>query len=178
MANSAIILSFRYSKIDYVRAMRVHYAEHLHLWLDTCAIVLCAGLALYLWAMTSSHWLGLALFGLSGALALMLLAAFFVIPALTFRREPKFRDEYALTFSQEGIHFKTAHVDSQLQWSLYSSALVGPHSYVLYYGTRSFTVIPKRVFQNTEQQQAFDELLVKHVPRIVRKRPATSGDRH
>lgn len=74
-----------------------------------------------------------------------------------------------LTFSQEGIHFGRAHVDSQIQWSLYSRALVDAHSYVLYYGSRQFTVIPKRVFQSAEQQQIFEQLLTQHISEIVRR---------
>jgi len=30
---------------------------------------------------------------------------------LIFRREPKFRDDYLLSFSPEGIHFRTAHIE-------------------------------------------------------------------
>ena len=95
----------------------------------------------------------------SAFLVLILIAAFVVLPPLAFRYEPKFRDEYSLMFSPDGIHFHTAHIDSNLAWNLYSRALVDAHSYVLYYGSRTFTVIPKRVFQNTEQQAAFDQLL-------------------
>jgi len=101
---------------------------------------------------------------------LILFAAFVIIPPMAFRREPKLREEYSLTFSQEGIHFITAHIDSQLQWSIYSRALIDAHSYVLYHGTGSFTVIPKRVFQSADQQRAFEQLLVQHVPKIVAKR--------
>jgi len=99
----------------------------------------------------------------------VLVAAFTVIPPLVFRREPKFRDEYSLVFSSEGIHFRTAHIDSRLQWSLYSSALVDAHSYVLYYGKRQFTAIPKRVFVGSEQLQAFEQLLTQHISNIVRR---------
>jgi hypothetical protein len=82
----------------------------------------------------------------------LLLTAFSIIPYVVFRREAKFRDEYALAFSSDGIHFRTAYIDSQLEWGIYSRALVDSHSFVLYYGARSFTVIPKRVFQISEQQ--------------------------
>ena len=92
-----------------------------------------------------------------------------MIPPLAFRREPKFRDEYSLTASPEGIHFRTAHVDSHLQWSMYSRALVDDHSYVLYYGSNQFTVIPKRVFESAGDQQAFEALLVQHVGALVRQ---------
>jgi hypothetical protein len=98
--------------------------------------------------------------------ALLLVAAFTVIPSLVFRREQKFRNDYSLTFSPEGIHFRTVHIDSQVQWDMYSRVLIDAHSYVLYYGWNQITVIPKRVFQSAEQQQAFEQLLTKHISQI------------
>lgn len=169
--NSTINLSFRYVESDYVRALRAHYASHLRLRLDIVVAVVLVSVGVYLWQSPSLHWLGLACIVISAAFALMLIAAFTVIPPLAFRRESKFRDDYSLMFSPEGIHFRTAHIDSQLQWSMYSRALVDAHSYVLYYGSRNFTVIPKRVFESVEQQQAFDQLLTQHVSQIVRRDP-------
>jgi hypothetical protein len=142
---------------------------HLRLRLDIVVTVVLVGIGVFLWQSPSLHWLSLACIVIAVASALMLIAAFTVIPPLAFRREPKFRDDYSLTFSPEGIHFRTAHIDSQLQWSMYSRALIDAHSYVLYYGSRQFTVIPKRVFQSVEQQQAFEQLLTQHVSQIVRR---------
>ena len=51
---------------------------------------------------------------------------------------------------------------------MYSHALVDAHSFVFYYGSRSFTVIPKRVFP-TAEREAFEKLLARNVPEIVRK---------
>jgi hypothetical protein len=167
--SSTVNLSFRYLEIDYVRALRAHYASRLRLRLDIIVAIGLAGMGAYLWRSPELHWLGVGCVVLSLLFALMLVAAFTVIPRFTFRREPKFRDDYSLTFSAGGIHFRTAHIDSQLQWSMYSRALVDTHSYVLYYGTRQFTVIPKRVFQNPEEQQTFEKLLAEHVSQIVRR---------
>jgi hypothetical protein len=167
--NSTVSLSFRYLERDYVRALRAHYASRLRLPLDIAAAMVLAGIGVYLWRSANMHWLGLGCIVLAGSFAAMLIAAFTVIPTLVFRREPKFRDDYTLTFSPDGIHFRTAHIDSRLQWSMYSRALVDDHSYVLYYGTRQFTVIPKRVFQTPEEQQTFERLLTEHVAQIVRR---------
>jgi hypothetical protein len=167
--NSTIHLAFRYAESDYVRALRAHYAWHLRLRVDIVLAAVLVGSGVYLWRLSSSHWLGVACVVVATIFAVMLLAAFFVIPPLAFRREPKFRDDYSLTFSPEGIHFRTAHIDSKLEWSLYSRALIDADSYILYYGARQFTVIPKRAFQSVEQQQAFDQLLSEHVSKIVRR---------
>jgi hypothetical protein len=167
--NPTINLSFRYAESDYVRALRAHYASHLRLRLDILVTIVLLGAGAYLWRSPDLHWLGVACVALALVFAMILVAAFTVIPALAFRREPKFRDDYSLGFSPEGIHFRTAHVDSQLQWGMYSRALVDAHSYVLYYGSRQFTVIPKRVFQNAEQREAFEQLLTGHISSIVRR---------
>lgn len=167
--NSTIDLSFRYSEKDFVQAMRAHYASRLRLRFDIVMIVVLAALAAYDWRSPSLHWYGVALFGVLAVFILILFAAFAIIPRMVFRREPKFRDDYSLTFSPEGIHFRTAHIDSQLQWSMYSRALVDANSYVLYYGSRLFTVIPKRVFESAEQQEEFDRLLGQKVSQIVKK---------
>jgi len=170
-----IHLSFRYLESDYVRALRAHYASRLRLRLDSVVIVVVMAIGAYLWRSPDLRWLGLACLCASIGSALMLLAAFTVVPPMVFRREPKFRDEYSLTFSPEGILFHTAHVDSQLQWSMYSRALIDPHSYVLYYGSHQFTVLPRRVFQSVEQQQAFEQLLSQHVSQIVRRAALVPG---
>jgi len=161
-------LSFRYAEEDYVRAMRTHYAERLRLRLDLAVIVVVAVLGAYQWH-TGSRGFGITLLCVSGIFALILVAAFAVIPIVAFRREPKFRDDYSLNFSQQGIHFQTAHIDSALKWDLYTSALVDAYSFILYYGSNQFTVIPKRVFQNGSQRQAFEQLLAQNIARIVYK---------
>ena len=128
-----------------------------------------ATLGAYFWRSPSSHWFGVLFVGTSVVFSLILIAAFLVIPAFAFRHQPKFRDEYSLTFVPEGIHFQTAHVDSHLEWSIYSRVLVDTHSYVLYWGSQTFTIIPKRVFQNAEQQAVFEHLLAERIPKIVRR---------
>ena len=100
-----------------------------------------------------TYWYGVGMLGLAALLVLMFVAAFLVIPRIAFRSDPKFQDEYSLDFSPEGIHFRTDHIDSQLQWSLYSKALIDVYSFVLYYGTRSFTVIPNESLNAPNRKQ-------------------------
>ena len=80
VTNSPISLSFRYSESDYVRALRAHYADRLRLWLDICVVVLVGAAGIYLWPSLSSK----VFLGVSIAFAVILFAAFFVIPPLIF----------------------------------------------------------------------------------------------
>src|SRR5260370_14706106 len=165
----SIHLTFRYSKQDIVRAMRAHIASRLRLKFDIVVVLASALFGAYSWRSLDSPVYGMVLVGVSAIFFLVLIAAFAVVPVVVFRREAKFRDEYSLTFSAEGIHFRTVHIDSQLQWSMYNRALVDAHSFVLYYGARSFTLIPKRVFETAEQQAAFDRLIEMKIPAILKK---------
>ena len=168
--DSELQLSFRYVESDYVKALRAHYASRLRLRTDVFVVVMLVGIGAYLWTLPATRWLGAIGIVLGLGFAGLLCAAFTILPVLVFRREPKLRDEYSLVFSAEGIHYRTAHIDSQIEWNLYSRALVDAHSYLLYYGSRQFTVIPKRVFGSPEQQEAFEQLLTRHVPRIARRK--------
>jgi YcxB-like protein len=161
-------LSFRYAEEDYVRALRAHYASRLRLPLDIAVTAGVVALGAYEWC-SGSHAFGATLLCVSGIFALILVAAFAVIPSVSFRSQPKFRDEYSLRFSPKGIHFQTAHIDSDLQWGMYTSALVDAYSFILYYGTQQFTVIPKRVFQDGSQRQMFERLLLQNVSKVVDK---------
>jgi len=152
-----------------VRAMRAHYSSVMRPRLDGALVILLLGAGIYCYRIPNLEWFALFSLAASGTLLMMLVAAFGVIPHLLFRREPKYRDDYSLTFSDEGIHFQTVHIDSQLEWSLYSRALVDRSSYLLYYGSRTFSIIPMHVFQGKEQRAEFDRLLSQKVKQIVRK---------
>ena len=164
-----IDLSFRYAKSDIVRAIRSHNASQMRPRLDVVLTAILAVAGAYFWNSSGWHWFGIFCAATSTAFFLILIAAFAIIPPLAFRLNPKYREDYSLTFSPEGIHFRTVHVDSQLQWNLYSRALIDGYSYLLYYGTRTFSVIPKRVFQSLEQQNAFELMIGQHVPKIITK---------
>ena len=159
-------LSFHYTEQDYVRAMRSHYRRRLRLPLDIAVIVIGSAIAAYQFR-SGSQWLGTAVIALCALFAAILVAAFTVIPRIAFRRQPKFRDDYSLSFSEQGIHFRTTHIDSELQWAMYSHALVDAHSFILYYGPNQFSVIPRRVFQDDRQRQTFERLLAQHVAKVL-----------
>ncbi len=97
--------------------------------------------------------------------ASLLYSILVVGPRRYFRGDGKFRDKYEVTFSDDGIAVKTKHIDSKLAWSLYTRVIEGAGMYLLVYGkeTRMMTLVPKRAFQNRMQEDAFRELLARHI---------------
>ncbi|MEN9846218.1 MAG: YcxB-like protein [Pseudomonadota bacterium] len=102
---------------------------------------------------------GLSMMLMAIILATLLAAARWIVPYWWYWREPKLRQEYHLDFDTDVIKFRTETVNSELQWSLYKRAVIGPEHYLLYYGNKSFTVIPRRAFSNVSSSSAFETLL-------------------
>ena len=158
-----IALRFRYTEAEWISAVRTYYSRILHLKIDLVVglVAITAGVTAWiLWGYSVAN----VLIMVGGAVLLIyVFLALVLIPKLSFGRQPKLRDEYSLCFSNQGIRFKTQHIDSNLQWALYTDVWEGPDSYLLLYGKGLFSVVPKRLFESEEQELLFRELLKRHI---------------
>lgn len=82
---------------------------------------------------------------------------------LAFKQNPKYRQPYKLTFSDQGIHFITAGIDSHLDWSLYHCLLEDEQLFLLVSGKWIYTVIPKDAFACPGALDAFRELTLRMI---------------
>lgn len=155
-----ISLRFKYTEEEYVSATRyylIHSTEFLFQ-LIVSSLFIAAGVFLVLLLdLESVVTFVLAFVGVIWLFVWLL--ALFVMPRQRFRSDPKFRDEYFLQFSEDGIQFKTAQIDALIQWSLYTKVLENDRFYLLVYGKNMISVIPKRAFSSAAQEAAFDALL-------------------
>lgn len=78
---------------------------------------------------------------------------------LKYKNTSKFHEAYTLIFSEDAIYFKTDSIDSELQWDVYSELWHNDNFYYLIQGVRMYTLIPKRVFKDSDEQEAFEELV-------------------
>lgn len=161
--NDPIAITFKFTRDEYVRAMRRHYKSGLKVPRDV--IVGVAGIAggLYVALASSLGWIGWLLFSLSAILLAMVAYAKFALPTVIYNSEPKLRNEYRLSFSDDGIGFKTDGIDSTLQWSVYESWLSDDDFYILYHGRRGLTVIPRRALALGNADTRLREILERRV---------------
>ncbi|MGG1516928.1 YcxB family protein [Paenibacillus oryzisoli] len=82
-----------------------------------------------------------------------------VVPRVVFRREPKYKEEYILTFNEDEILFSAGSLKSTIQWDYYKRIKETKDFIYLIYGTRSYSIIPKRAFQNNEEKNEFIKLI-------------------
>jgi len=152
-------LSFTYTEDEYVSAARFFFTRgvelkfRLYLSLGFFACALLIG------------WLAFDVYVTAMVLipGLLVLARYWYVysaqPRSYFRSNPKFRDPYELTFSDEGVLFRSKGVESRLAWDFYTSVLETPEHFFLVYGKDMFSLLPKRVFRDRRQESALRELL-------------------
>lgn len=150
-------LSFTYTEDEYTSAARLFFTRgaepgfrlYLMLGFLACAL-LVASLA--------------ADFYVMGAVVLPVLLVllrywyvYSVLPRSYFRSNPKFREPYELTLSDEGVLFRSKGVESRLAWDFYTKVLETPEHFFLVYGKDMFSLLPKRAARG--QEPALRELL-------------------
>lgn len=162
--NNAVVVTFTYGREEYIRAIRHHYLLTLKLRRDIVAGVLSVFLGLYLAFIVKIWWIGWLAIVVGLVLLTIIAYAIFLLPLWIYQSQPKLKDEYKLVFSEDGVVFKTNQIDSKLQWSLYHSWRFDSDFYILYYGKRELTVIPRRVMDESADQQ-LQELLLSQLGR-------------
>ena len=78
--------------------------------------------------------------------------------------EPEVPGRYHLTLSPEHLRFRTASIESTLEWDHYVGFWETPRAFVLSYGGGLPTVIPKAAFADDAEREAARELLRRVVP--------------
>jgi hypothetical protein len=75
-----------------------------------------------------------------------------------FARNPRLKERYRLVFGDQDIHFTTPTVDSRLAWTHYHDVLESDRVFMLVFGKRLYTVIPKRAFKEAAELSRFRDL--------------------
>jgi hypothetical protein len=166
MAESNYIsISFVNKLKDHIEAQRVLYSKSVMAKLDKVVAVLLFGFGIYCVVFVGLRWWTIIWFPLAVAEWFDWLSLSRWRTRIEFQRNPKFREKYHLTFSRENIHFKTASLDSILQWAHYERVIESPDLFLLMYGKGLYTLIPKRCFNSNKEMNVFRTLLSQTIAR-------------
>lgn len=165
-SGQSVQLSFRHTEEEYLAAVRyyVWHSKELLLRMIIVYVLVSTGMVLLLQLFGSPFplWVVIAFIVLAGV---ALFQGYLVdLPRRYFRGDPKFRDEYNLTFADAGIEFRTTHLNASLAWSLYTDVIENDKFYILVYGKgiHSLSILPKRAFTGG-QETTFRQMLRRHV---------------
>lgn len=161
-------VSFKYTQEEYERAVWLHYKQRLNPKLDIAVALFSFLFGIFVLVHTQAY-VGYGLLLISAVLVGILVLARYIFPKMTFKSSSKYQDQYTIEFLDDEIKFETPSINSQLQWSLYTKALINDEHFLLYYGANVFSVIPRRVFGSEEELGRFEELLEKKLGNKVKK---------
>jgi hypothetical protein len=160
-------LSFRYTEREYLAAIRFYFwrSKELLARLIVSCLLFSIGLLLI------NAWVGFFIPVWADVILMFIAGVGFFhgyvidLPRGYFRGDPKYREEYNLTFSEKGIDFKTQNINSSIAWSLYTRVIENDSFYILVYGKNihSLSIIPKRVFRDSQQERTFREMLRRNI---------------
>jgi len=157
-----VALTFQPEARDHVAAQRLYDRHSRWAVADRVVAVLLALVGAVSTTAVGARWWTLVWFPLALLEWFHLLTVRPLLARLWFRQNPKFRETYHLVFDDSGIQFRTASIDSRVAWSHYHRALEDANVWLLVYGPRMYTVLPKRAF-TAESEQAFRALLARNL---------------
>lgn len=162
-ANDSVQLSFKYDEKEFLAATRLYFWRSKDLVVRFIAIDLVFGLVMVVVNVVIGFIL--PIWAMAAMIVLVWVAWFhgslIDLPRARFRGDPKFHDEYHLTFRDENIDFRTASVTATYKWNFYSGVIENDNFYLLIYGKdiHSFSAIPKRAFRDSHQETLFRRML-------------------
>lgn len=159
-----IFVEFENTLSDHLAAERLFYKSTFWAKGDkVVAVLLVIGGLLLLVFSVQLWWLSIAFFFIAAAEWFHMLSPSALRTRFFFKRNPKFLEKYNLSFSDSGIHFKTASIDSDIAWTHYSRWIEDDYVFLMIYGSRMYSVIPKRAFSDPEVIAAFRSLISRHI---------------
>ena len=148
---------------DHLEARRILYRQGTMAKVDKGVALLLFGFGLCLVFFVGLRWWTVVWFPLAIAEWFDLLTLSRWRTKLEFQRNPKYQEEYQLTFTPQRIHFRTASIDATLQWTHYEQVIESQNLFLLMYGKALYTLIPKRCFHSSEEVDRFRTLLTQMV---------------
>lgn len=81
----------------------------------------------------------------------LMISFWFVLPGMVYRRAATFRDHFTMQFEQETFSLGNERGSRSWQWNALSSFLETPHFFHLYFDSKSFFLVPKSAFRDSDE---------------------------
>lgn len=152
-------IKFQYTEQEYAKAVRKYLlVTDTIKKLDLVLAIIGVPCALVYFFLASYNWFSILLLVCAVLFTGFIGLQYLYVPMLTFRKTPKFKEEYHLTFTADGILFETATIHSELKWDAYTAFWESEDCYYLVQEEHIYTILPKRVFGNDAEKLAFERM--------------------
>lgn len=153
---------FTYHKGKVIQALRYHFITRREI---KAMMILINVFALASAALFFFKKVNPLAFLMSSVLWFVLMLAFwYILPLLVYKRSAIFREVLRAQVDESGITLETERGSQYFAYTKFEKLIDSPHFYHLYLNARSFFIIPKEAFAS-EEQRALWELLHRQIPR-------------
>lgn len=90
---------------------------------------------------------------------ILMLAIWTLLPRNIFNKAHTFKDEFAMTFSQEEVTLQNERGVQHWPWQKFTHYLESPFFFHLYFSQRSFFLVPKDAFSDLPDLQSARDLI-------------------
>lgn len=141
---------FTYDKGKVLQALRFHFISRREI---KVTIILVNVFALFSAILFFTKKVSPVAFLLASGLWFILMIAFwFVLPAIIYRKSATFRDTFRVKFEDADMELETTRGSRSWAWNSFSEMMETPNFFHLYFDSRSFFLIPKEAFEGMEIQ--------------------------
>lgn len=153
---------FTYHKGKVIQALRYHFITRKEI---KAMMILLNVFALVSAALFFFKKVNPLAFLLSSVMWFVLMLAFwYILPMLIYRRSAIFQEVLRAQVDESGVTLETEHGSQHFNYERFSKLVDSPHFFHLYLNSRSFFIIPKEAFAS-EDQRALWEMLHRRIPR-------------
>jgi len=152
-----LTIEFSYDKRQVLQALRYHFMTRPEIRL---MVILVNVFALFSASLFFFKKVTPFAFLISTFLWFSLMISFwFVLPGLVYRRAATFRDHFTMNFEDEKFSLGNERGGRSWPWKALSTFVESPHFFHLYFDSRSFFLVPKSGFKNSEEIYELRKLL-------------------
>jgi len=150
--NNHLTISFKYNRKQVMQALRYHFISKKEIRL---LIILVNVFALFAAVMYGFHYIKPLALILSSFLWFTLMLAFwFILPLTVYNRAKTFQDSFVLTFMDAYMHIQNPNGSKDWNYQSFKYFIETPNFFHLYIDERSFFLIPKDAFNDTDASHA------------------------
>lgn len=160
-------IQFGYEKKKVIQALRYHFISRpeiriMIIIVNVLAIALLAAFAMQY--LQPKHYLTFSLLWV-----LLMLSFWFIFPYATYNRTQMFREEYTMHFTEAGFTLEHTRMQRSWPWDALVYYLESPFYFHLYFGPRTFLLVPKDACEGDDEVHALRTLIKEHVKKGVRR---------
>ena len=94
----------------------------------------------------------------------LMISFWFILPGVVYRRAATFQDHFTMNFDENSFSVGNERGSRVWDWTALSEFLETPYFFHLYFDSRSFFLVPKSAFANSDEVYRLRHLMKEKIP--------------